>query len=45
MARNSPVRICVIKQRPTIDPMFHQMDRLAGAGRSISLLFTILIRG
>lgn len=36
MARNSPVRIWVIKQRPRREPKFHQAEILEGVGRSTS---------
>jgi hypothetical protein len=34
MAKNSPVRICTIKQSPKRDPKFHQEEILEGAGKS-----------
>lgn len=34
MARNRPVRICVIRQTPKREPKFHQTEMLAGVGRS-----------
>ena len=45
MARNKPVIIWMTKQRPRSEPKFHQIDRLAGAGRSISDELRILIAG
>jgi flagellar biogenesis protein FliO len=45
MARNRPVAIWVIRQRPSRDPKFHQAEMFDGAGRSITALFMILIRG
>ena len=45
MARNKPVRICIIKQRPRREPKFHQAEILTGAGRSVTALFAIFIRG
>lgn len=45
MARNRPVMTWMTRQRPNMDPKFHQIDRLLGAGRSISLLLAILIAG
>jgi hypothetical protein len=45
MAKNNPVRICVIKHRPKIDPKFHQKEMLEGEGRSTKELFMILIKG
>lgn len=37
--------IWVIKQRPKRDPKFHQAEMFEGAGRSITALFIILMRG
>jgi hypothetical protein len=45
MAKNKPVRICVIKHKPKIDPKFHHAEILIGAGRSTKALLAILIRG
>jgi len=45
MARNSPVRSCVIRQRPRREPKFHQTEIFEGAGRSTRAWFTILISG
>jgi flagellar biogenesis protein FliO len=39
------VAIWVIRQRPSRDPKFHQAEMFDGAGRSITALFMILIRG
>lgn len=41
MARNKPVRIWIIRQRPSKDPKFHQIDRFLGAGRSTRLWLRI----
>lgn len=45
MARNRPVRICVIRQTPRRDPKFHQAEMLAGDGRSMRESLTIFRRG
>jgi hypothetical protein len=45
MARNRPVAIWRIRQSPSIDPKFHQIDRLDGVGRSIRTPFTIFSAG
>lgn len=45
MARNSPVRICVIRQSSKREPKFHHAEMLEGAGRSISASLTILNKG
>lgn len=45
MARNSPVTIWVIRQRPRREPKFHQAEMLMGAGRSTTASFAILIMG
>lgn len=45
MARKRPVRIWAIKQSPRREPKFHQMEMLAGVGRSITASFAILSRG
>ncbi len=45
MARNKPVRICVIRQRPSKDPKFHHAEMLAGVGRSITASLAIFSRG
>ena len=45
MERKRPVRICIIRHNPNRDPNFHHIERFLGDGRSISLLFTIRIRG
>lgn len=45
MARNNPVRIWAIKQRPRREPKFHQTEILEGAGRSTSASLAIFNRG
>jgi hypothetical protein len=45
MASIIPVISWITRQRPRMEPKFHQMDRLMGAGRSIIKLFIILING
>jgi hypothetical protein len=45
IARNRPVTIWVTRHSPTREPIFHQIDRFMGAGRSMRLLLTILARG
>lgn len=45
MARNSPVRICVVRQIPRREPKFHQVERLEGVGRSVSELLMIFSMG
>lgn len=45
MARNNPVKICSARQTPNSDPKFHQDEIFEGAGRSISELLMIFIRG
>jgi len=45
MARNKPVKICVIKQTPNKDPKFHQAEIFTGAGKSTKALLAILING
>lgn len=45
MARNSPVRIWTIRQRPSREPKFHHTEMLDGAGRSISALLAIFKSG
>jgi hypothetical protein len=45
MAKNRPVKICVIKHNPNNDPKFHQLEIFEGAGRSIKALFIILNKG
>lgn len=45
MARNSPVRIWVIRQRPRREPKFHQTEMLEGVGRSTTASFAIFRRG
>lgn len=41
MDRRIPEISWIIKHRPKIDPKFHQLERLTGAGKSIIALFTI----
>lgn len=41
MARNRPVRICIIKQSPSSEPKFHHAEMLEGAGRSMNELLMI----
>lgn len=45
MARKRPVRICIIRHRPSREPKFHQVEMLDGVGRSIRELLMILNRG
>lgn len=45
MARNRPVRICIIRQRPRREPKFHQEEMLEGEGRSTSASLAIFRRG
>lgn len=45
MAKKSPVRIWVIKQRPRREPKFHHTEIFEGAGRSTSAWFAIFSRG
>ena len=45
MARNNPVKICVIRQIPRTDPKFHHEEMLEGVGKSIRELFIILMIG
>ena len=45
MARKMPVINWIVKQRPRIEPKFHQIERLIGAGRSRRLCFSVLYRG
>lgn len=45
MAKNNPVAIWVTKHSPKRDPKFHQVEIFEGAGKSITALFIILIRG
>lgn len=45
MARNRPVIIWIIKQRPNSDPKFHQAEMLDGVGRSMKEELTILMMG
>lgn len=45
MARNRPVRICVIKQRPRREPKFHHAEMFEGEGRSTRASFAIFSKG
>lgn len=45
MARNSPVRIWMIRQMPRREPKFHQAEILDGVGRSMNEWLIILING
>ena len=45
MARKRPVIIWIIKQSPSKDPNFHQMDKFLGEGRSIREPLIILNKG
>lgn len=45
MARNRPVRTCMIRQTPRRDPKFHQAEILEGVGRSTNESFTIFRTG
>lgn len=45
MARNRPVKIWIIRQSPSSEPKFHQVEMLMGAGRSIRAWLIILNRG
>lgn len=45
MARNSPVRSWIARQRPRRDPKFHQIEMFEGAGRSTRASLAILRRG
>lgn len=45
MARKMPVMSCMVKHMPRIEPKFHQIERLIGAGRSRKLVFTIEMSG
>ena len=45
MARNKPVRICIIRQRPRREPKFHHAERLLGEGRSTRALLAMERRG
>lgn len=45
MARSRPVRICVIKHRPSREPKFHHAEIFGGVGRSIKELLIIFSRG
>ena len=45
MARNSPVRIWAIKQRPSNEPKFHQTEMFDGAGRSTNASLAIFSSG
>lgn len=39
------MRICVIRQKPSREPKFHQAEIFDGVGRSTSALFRILMIG
>lgn len=45
MARKSPVRICIARQAPRIEPKFHQEEIFEGVGRSMNESLRILSRG
>lgn len=45
MARNSPVRIWIIKHSPSREPKFHHDEMFDGAGRSMNEWLMILISG
>lgn len=45
MAKKIPVKSWIIKHNPNKDPKFHQLEILDGAGKSISALLIILIKG
>lgn len=45
MARNSPVMIWIIRQRPSREPKFHHDEIFDGAGRSMNEWLIILISG
>ena len=45
MARNNPVRICMIKHNPISEPKFHHEEIFDGAGRSMNAWLTIFISG
>ena len=45
MVKKRPVTIWTTKQRPSNEPKFHQIERLFGAGKSITALFAILAKG
>lgn len=45
MARNNPVRIWIIKQRPSREPKFHHDEMFDGAGRSMNEWLMIFISG
>jgi hypothetical protein len=36
---------CIVRHKPRIEPKFHQMEMLIGAGRSIIILFIGFMRG
>ena len=45
MARNRPVRICIIKHNPRSEPKFHHAERFLGEGRSTRAPFAMDTRG
>ena len=45
MASRSPVTIWVIRQIPSSEPKFHQVEMFDGVGRSIRESLTIFISG
>lgn len=45
MARNNPVMIWIIRQRPSREPKFHHDEIFDGAGRSMNEWLIILISG
>lgn len=45
MAKNNPVKSCVIKHKPNKDPKFHHAEILTGAGRSTRAWFRIFNKG
>lgn len=45
MARKRPVRIWIIKHRPSREPKFHHDEMFDGAGRSMNEWLMIFISG
>jgi hypothetical protein len=45
MARNIPVRICILRHSPSNEPKFHQDEIFDGEGKSIRALLAIFITG
>ncbi len=41
MARKMPVTSWIVRQRPRMEPRFHQMDRLIGVGRLNTAVFVV----